>query len=54
MLPYDAKSAGAATNAGQPLPMAAPRSPVVRELEQLVGRLAGTTEVQKRKFFGLL
>lgn len=54
VLPYDAKSAGAATNAGQPLPMAAPRSPVVRELEQLVGRLAGTTEVQKRKFFGLL
>jgi pilus assembly protein CpaE len=54
VLPYDAKSAGAATNAGQPLPMAAPRSPVVRELEQLVGRLAGTAEVQKRKFFGLL
>ena len=54
VLPYDAKSAGTATNAGQPLPMAAPRSPVVRELEQLVGRLAGTTEVQKRKFFGLL
>jgi len=54
VLPYDAKSAGAATNAGQPLPMAAPRSPVVRELEQLVGRLTGTTEVQKRKFFGLL
>jgi pilus assembly protein CpaE len=54
VLPYDAKSAGAATNAGQPLPMAAPRSPVVRELEQLVRRLTGTAEVQKRKFFGLL
>ena len=55
MLPYDAKAAGAATNAGQPLPMAAPRSPVVRELEQLVARLAGTIDVQqKRKFFGLL
>jgi pilus assembly protein CpaE len=56
VLPYDAKSAGAATNAGQPLPMAAPRSPVVRELEQLITRLAGTTtsDAPKRKFFGLL
>jgi Flp pilus assembly CpaE family ATPase len=53
-LPYDAKSTGAATNAGQALPLAAPRSPVVRELEQLVARLAGTSEVQKRKIFGFL
>jgi pilus assembly protein CpaE len=52
--PYDAKSTGAATNAGQALPLAAPRSPVIRELEQLVARLAGTTEVQKRKMFGFL
>jgi pilus assembly protein CpaE len=53
-LSYDAKSAGAATNAGQPLAMAAPRSPVARELEQLVANLAGAGAVQKRKFFGLL
>ena len=54
VLPYDAKSASAAANAGQPLPLAAPRAPIVRELEQLVARLAGAGEVQKRKFFGLL
>ncbi len=51
-LSHDAKSAAAATNAGQPLPLAAPRSPVVRELEQLVAALAGTAETQKRKIFG--
>ncbi|HEY8871888.1 MAG TPA: AAA family ATPase [Stellaceae bacterium] len=51
-LSYDAKSAAAATNAGQPMPLAAPRSPVVRELEQLITLLAGTGETQKRKLFG--
>jgi pilus assembly protein CpaE len=51
-LSHDAKSAGAATNAGQPLPVAAPRSPVVREIEQLIGSLAGSAETQKRKIFG--
>jgi len=52
-LPHDAKSAAAATNAGQPLPLAAPRSPVVRELEQLIASLAGSeAETQKRKLFG--
>jgi pilus assembly protein CpaE len=51
-LPHDAKSAGAATNAGQPLPVAAPRSPVVREIEQLIAALAGVGETQKRKIFG--
>ena len=51
-LPHDAKSAGAATNAGQPLPVAAPRSPVVREIEQLINTLAGPGEAQKRKIFG--
>jgi len=51
-LSHDAKSAGAATNAGQPLPVAAPRSPVVREIEQLITALAGTGETQKRKMFG--
>jgi pilus assembly protein CpaE len=51
-LSHDAKSAGAATNAGQPLPVAAPRSAVVREIEQLITTLAGTGETQKRKLFG--
>ena len=51
-LSHDAKSAGAATNAGQPLPVAAPRSPVVREIEQLIAALAGPGETQKRKIFG--
>ncbi len=51
-LSHDAKSVGAATNAGQPLPVAAPRSPVVREIEQLIAALAGTGETQKRKLFG--
>ncbi len=51
-LSHDAKSAGAATNAGQPLPVAAPRSPVVREIEQLITALAGAGETQKRKLFG--
>ena len=51
VISYDAKSAGAATNAGQPLPVAAPRSPVVREIEQLITALAGAGEAQKRKMF---
>ncbi len=51
-LSHDAKSAGAATNAGQPLPVAAPRSPVVREIEQLITAFAGAGETQKRKLFG--
>ena len=53
-LPYDAKSAGAATNAGQPLPLAAPRSAVARELEQLVAKIAGSVDAPKRKIFGLV
>ena len=51
-LSHDAKSAAAATNAGQPLPLAAPRSGVVRELEQLIAAIAGAAETQKRKIFG--
>jgi pilus assembly protein CpaE len=51
-LSHDAKSAGAATNAGQPLPVAAPRSPAVRDIEQLITLLAGAAETQKRKIFG--
>lgn len=51
-LSHDAKSAAAATNAGQPLPLAAPRSNIARELEQLIGAFAGAGETQKRKIFG--
>jgi pilus assembly protein CpaE len=51
-LSHDAKSAGAATNAGQPLPVAAPRSAVVREIENLIATIAGPGETQKRKIFG--
>ena len=52
-LSYDAKAAGAATNAGQPLPVAAPRSPLLRELRQLVATLAGPADAPKRRLFAL-
>jgi pilus assembly protein CpaE len=53
-LSYDPKSAGTAANAGQPLPAAAPRSPVVRELGQLTEMLAGpATAAAKRRLFTL-
>jgi pilus assembly protein CpaE len=51
---YDAKSAGAAANSGQPLPVAVPRSPIVREVRQLAEVLAGPAlPVAKRKLFAL-
>ena len=51
---YDAKSAGAAANSGQPLPVAVPRSPVVREFRQLAEVLSGPAlPVAKRKLFAL-
>ena len=51
---YDPKSAGAAANSGQPLPMAAPRAPIVREFRQLAELVAGPAPaVAKRKFLGL-
>jgi pilus assembly protein CpaE len=54
VISYDAKAAGAATNTGQPLPVAAPRSPVLRELRQLVATLAGPADAApKRKIFAL-
>src|SRR5439155_24069143 len=40
-LSYDPKSASTASNSGQPLPAAAPRSAIVRELRQLTGLLVG-------------
>jgi pilus assembly protein CpaE len=38
---YDPKSAGAAVNSGQPLPVVAPRAPIVREFRQLAELIAG-------------
>jgi pilus assembly protein CpaE len=53
-LSYDPKSAGEAANSGQPLPVAAPRSPVVRELRQVTELLAGpAAPIAKRKLFTL-
>src|SRR5579863_441339 len=51
---YDPKSVGSATNAGQPLPVAAPRSPMLRDLRQLVTILTGPVEgTPKRRLFAL-
>jgi hypothetical protein len=36
------------------LPLAAPRSAVARELEQLVAKIAGAVDAPKRKIFGLV
>jgi pilus assembly protein CpaE len=53
-LSHDPKAAGAAANSGQPLPMAAPRSPIVKEYRQLAEMLAGpAAPVAKRKLFAL-
>jgi pilus assembly protein CpaE len=53
-LPYDPKSAGAAANSGQPLPVAAPRSAIVRELRQLTTLFAGPAQgAPKRRVFAL-
>lgn len=53
-LSYDPKSAGAAANSGQSLPVAAPRSAVVRELRQLTALLAGPAlAAPKRRVFAL-
>jgi len=53
-VPYDAKSANAAANSGQPLPAAAPRSAVVRELRQLTALLVGPAPAAaKRRVFAL-
>ncbi|HEX3862229.1 MAG TPA: AAA family ATPase [Stellaceae bacterium] len=51
-LSHDTKSTGAATNSGQPLPVAAPRSAIVREIDQLIASFAGPGETQKRRLFG--
>ena len=50
-LSYDPKAASAAANAGQPLPVAAPRSAYSREIHQLITNIAGTAaEAKKRRF----
>jgi pilus assembly protein CpaE len=54
VLPYDPKAAGAAANSGQALPVAAPRSGIVRELRQLTGFFAGPAQAApKRRIFAL-
>jgi pilus assembly protein CpaE len=53
-LSHDAKAAGEATNSGQPLPLVAPKSPLVRDLRQLVVAVAGAAEKNsKRRLFTL-
>jgi pilus assembly protein CpaE len=52
-LSYDPKSSGAAANAGQPLPMAAPKSPLARELGELTTLIAGPASAAKRRRFAL-
>jgi len=53
-LSYDPKSAGASTNSGHPLPAAAPRSAIVRELRQLTALLVGPAPAAaKRRVFTL-
>jgi pilus assembly protein CpaE len=53
-LSYDPKSAGAAANSGQPLPIAAPRSPTVRDIRQLTALLAGPAKATaKRRLFAM-
>ena len=51
-IPYDVKAAAAAANSGQPLPLAAPRSAVTKELQQLVSTLTTPVETQKKRKFG--
>jgi pilus assembly protein CpaE len=48
---YDPKAASAATNSGQPLPQAAPRSAVAKEFQQFVASLSGPPAAQKRRLF---
>ncbi len=51
-IPYDAKAALAAANSGQPLPLAAPRSAVTKELQQLISTMTTPVESQKKRKFG--
>jgi pilus assembly protein CpaE len=49
-LSYDPKAAGAAANSGQPLPVAAPSSSIVRELRQLTELLAGPAQAAPKRW----
>jgi len=53
VLPYDPKAAGAAANAGQPVPLAAPRSGYAREINQLIVSVAGAAAEGKKRRFGV-
>jgi pilus assembly protein CpaE len=54
VISHDPKSAGAAVNSGQPLSVAAPRSPIAREFRQLASLLAGSAAtVPKRRLFAM-
>jgi len=54
VISHDPKSAGAAVNSGQPLPVAAPRSPVAREFRELASLLAGpAAAAPKRRLFAI-
>jgi pilus assembly protein CpaE len=46
---YDPKSAGAAVNSGQPLPLAVPRAPIVREFRQLAELVAGPAPASAKR-----
>jgi pilus assembly protein CpaE len=53
-LSHDPKSAAAATNAGEPVPVAAPRSALARDIERLAAALRGGEGArQRRRIFGL-
>src|SRR5712691_9625496 len=53
-LSYDPKAVGATANSGQPLPLAAPRSPTVRDIRRLTELLAGPAQAApKRRVFAL-
>jgi pilus assembly protein CpaE len=53
ILSHDPKAAAAATNAGQPVPLAAPRSALARDAERLAAAVRGGGIRQKRKILGL-
>lgn len=52
-LSYDPKAAGAAANAGQPVPLAAPRSAYAREIGGLVDQFADMPAEAKKRRFGI-
>jgi pilus assembly protein CpaE len=53
VMSYDPKATGAAANAGQPVPLAAPRSAYAKEIHQLVAKFAGAAADAKTRRFAL-